>query len=75
MGIQHDLDENADKKSDLPVSGTTAHWVGPRAGDIGTGLGIKRTKCKIDSVVNLLGPPARFFLYWVSVPSFVKWEG
>ena len=72
MGIQHDLDEKVDKESGLPLSGPTAQWVGPLAGDIGIGLGIKRTKCKIDSIANSLGPPARFFLYWVSVPSFVK---
>lgn len=72
MGIQHDLDEKADKESGLPASGTTAHWVGPLAGNVGIGLGIKRIKFKTDSVVNSLGPPACFFLYWVSVPSFVK---
>ena len=72
MGIQYDLDEKADKESGLPASGTTAHWVCPLAGDIGIGLGIKRIKFKIDSVANSLGPPACLFLYWVSVPSFVK---
>lgn len=49
------------------------HWVGPLAGDIGTGLGIKRTKCKIDSVVNA-GPLAHFSFTGSVTPLFAKWR-
>ena len=72
MGDSQDPNEKVYQQSGLPASCTAACWIGPLAGDIGTGLVIKRTKFKIDSVANSFGPPARFFLCRVSVPSFVK---
>jgi len=75
MGLSQDLDEKAYQQSGLSASGDAAQGIGPLAWVIGAGLGIKRTKFKISCVPNLLGPPACFFLCWVSVPSFVKREG